>query len=227
MEKSEQKSKEGPVRKGPCDDIEGLRGLWTSRRNFKDQLDRLKSKLALPIVAENGNSECPFAEDLYAEKDEKAEEVKRFLDQISCYVPLLEKKIEEKIRHLNILTIDSKNINYEKAVEGYHEAEEMAKVHIEEAKREKRELLDLIERAKQLLKEAEEKKYPGKKPEKHLRFSSFPGAGPSEATPRASPGIQLGGGTPTSLSAPEPSPFGPRLISPGIDSLISLGPLSR
>ena len=163
-------------------------------------LGELQSKInILPKVDENGRSECPFAEDLYFEKEKAAKKVSEYLEKMHRYVGLVEQEIVRF--HNNIATIraDANSLFLIQAKENYKQAEESQIFHIKKTTDQKKDLLDLISRAEKMLQLARGEKWPGEKPEKRfcppamtggqagLGNSGFQGQTPVESFPSRSP----------------------------------------
>ena len=60
-------------------------------KRLDELLDAVK---ILPKVNQDGTSECPFAEDLYVQKDELAEKVEKEAKRIQPYLRLVEKETD-------------------------------------------------------------------------------------------------------------------------------------
>ena len=78
-----------------------------------DQLDSTMTKL--PYVDENGSSECPWAEDLYAQKEELEAELTFEVEKLRYYMPELEKRVSRCEKNLQRIEADSARLNTEQA----------------------------------------------------------------------------------------------------------------
>ena len=180
-------------------------------------LETLATKInVLPTVDEEGNSECPFAEDLYAAKEEAVTKVSEELNKASHYIGLLDQEVARLHGNLARISADASSLNSAEAKERYLYAKRSLEQHIEKNLKQREELMDLISKAEKLLGLARSKKFPGKEPRKKFHAPPALGAGPigSGAT-----GMQ---GKP-SLTPPSPRPS----FETEVDSLISLGPIGK
>ena len=194
-----------------------LERLDSSMQSLRSALDKLKSKTdVLPLVEKDGSSECPFAEDLYADKEEALENAEKCLQGARGYLPLLDREITRCSRNLSTISADKGNLHDENAKDQYQSALEAQKRIYQKKVESKKELLKLLQQAEQLLSKARAKNYPGKKPEKQFR----------------PPLPAWGGMTPVgTVSQPleyKPAPVSRPVLAPNeLNNLVSLGPLSR
>ncbi|MEW5902623.1 MAG: hypothetical protein AB1715_14245, partial [Acidobacteriota bacterium] len=61
---------------------ERLKNEWAG---ISSRVEELERAMALPDVDEDGSSECPFAESLYAKKEELEEQVARDVEKLKSY----------------------------------------------------------------------------------------------------------------------------------------------
>ena len=180
---------------------------------MKGLVEELFSKIrVLPKVDQEGNSECPFAEDLYAQKDESMEKVEKESQKLPRYLGLVEKEIARCSANLEQISADRSSLNLEEAKEKYNVAKRSQESQYNSAIQQRKALVDLISRTEQALAMARSKEFPGRKPQKSFRppAGRLGGWGTSGSTDQASKG-----------SSPRPS------LETEIDTLISLGPLGR
>ena len=180
-------------------------------------LDTLKTKVnVLPRVDDKGNSECPFAEDLYAERDEAEERVAEALQDASGYMELLDREIARLRGSFGRVQADANSLNSLRAKEEYQNAAQALEHHIGKNLERRKALSELIASAEKLLAFSRAKKWPVDKPQKSFR-----------------PGAVLGGDLTgvRSLGPQASKPIGSgssaTLRDSVLDSLISLGPLSK
>jgi hypothetical protein len=174
-------------------------------------LEELTSKVrALPKVDQEGNSECPFAEDLYAQKDECMEKVEQESQKLQPYLVLVEEEIARCRANLGRISSDASSLNLDEAKERYDAAKRSQESQYNNALRQRKALTDLVSRTKETLALAQSRAFPGRKPPK----SSRPPAGAFGGW----------GGTGSRNGASKVPPGRPSLKNE-IDSLISLGPL--
>ena len=84
-------------------DVE-LRDVGSFMRALKDKIQKVHETAArLPRVDSKGYSECPFAERLYAEKEELLQEFELSRNQIPDYLNLIDQEIARFQRNLNQL----------------------------------------------------------------------------------------------------------------------------
>lgn len=142
----------------------------------------LSKKLSvLPRVEKDGSSECPFAEDLYAAKEEAEEDLVCKLDMARRILPALQKLIERHRNNLEEIGAGASRIEY---VENLKEMDQ-ALNHQEHGlfceKRRLRQLLKHITEMKQLLAESRKKKWPCGQPKKREKFSPSLDVNPESA----------------------------------------------
>ena len=194
--------------------IEDLKSAMEITKRAMESLSQ-KTRV-LPKVDKNGFSECPFAEDLYAEQEKALAHAIACLNNLRGYTPLIEEKINQWRHNLHRLRADGLNIKGAEARQEYRGAMFGATHQYQTAVQEKKELLELISLAGNTIAEARTKKYPGKKPEKKNcpALSFFNG----DSSPYPAPTL-LG------VKGKAPSPDLTR--NKELTDLISLGPLSR
>jgi hypothetical protein len=180
-------------------------------------LETLAAKInVLPMIDEEGNSECPFAEDLYEAKEDAEQKVTEELDKASHYISLLGQEIARLRGNHARISADAGSLNSAEAKERYLYAKRGLEQHIEKNLKQRDELMDLISKAERLLGLARSKKFPVKVHRKKSHVPPARGAGTigSKATDMQE----------KSPPAP-PSPRPPTTTE--VDSLISLGPIGK
>jgi hypothetical protein len=177
-------------------------------------LDELETKFKiLPKVDQEGNSECPFAEDLYAEKEEFLEKVEKESRKIQGYLRLVEQEIARCRGNLGKIRSDARSLHLDEAKEKYDAAKRAQETQYKKAIQQRTALMDLTSRTAKVLALARSKTFPGRKPQKGFR----PPAG------------ALGGWRPNGSikEATDKPPASRPSFESEIDDLISLGPLGR
>ena len=210
-----------------------VKDLKSAMAALEGDLEHLRQKFkVLPKVEEDGSSECPFAEDLYAAKEEAVAKVTDRLQKMRGYLPLIEREISRCTKNRNTLNSDRQKLHDENAREQYQFALHAQQYQYQKAVDQKKALLELIRRAEQLLKHANAKQYQGKKPEKRFR-PPLAANGPLNSTAMVAPDS----GPPAGLDSPSPSVTLTQLTSPipppqsglprrELGNLLALGPLS-
>jgi len=182
--------------------------------HVKRLLEELWSKVKVcPKVDQEGNSECPFAEDLYAEKEEFTEKVEKESKKLQPYLRVVEQEIERCSNNLDQLSADSSSLNLDEAKERYAVAKRAQESQYNKALQQRKGLTDLISKTEKIVALARAKTFPGRKPQKSFRppAGALGGWGANGLTTEAT----------AKATASRPS------SNSEIDSLISLGPLGR
>ena len=190
---------------------EKTRGECVGRRaQLVSAIQELEQKQSqLPVVEEDGSSECPFAEELYAQKEEAEQKViERLEHQRTVCLPAIETALAWRKGQLDSVLADGARLLTAGPQDGYHQAEGEAERELATLRRAKQETLEVISRAEQALQRSMKKKFPGGPP----RGSYRPGLPPPP--PRSGAGVP-----PRGRAAPTAPP-------PGITDLINMGPVS-
>jgi len=194
-----------------------LEGIESFMRYMEGLLDTLKAKVdMLPKVDGDGNSECPFAESLYAERDELEERVNKALQDASGYMELLDREIARLRGNLRRVQSDGNSLTSAQARNEYGFAAQALKHHIEKSFERRKTLSELIALALKLLGLSSGKRWPLGKPQRGFR-------------PRAIPGGDFTGVSSLGHQSSKPLRFGSSaaLRDSALNSLISLGPLNK
>jgi len=196
----------------PEKDREALKGFMRGVSDTEKSMKELEKKMSyLPRIDSEGNSECPFAEDLYAQKEEAEKEVVRSVDWLKDCLPLLNREISRCQKNLNHIRNDAGRLATPEAKSQYVVAERMLMREYLEAVENRKRAEFLLEKAHVILKRARGRKYPGKIPQR--RSFSPESAPPSHRI--------------TSGTGPGPQPDsrqGPALGT-GLAGIFSIGPL--
>ena len=202
---------DGKIKRPKKHDNLTLRDVNSSERYMSKLLDTLETKTnVLPKVDEKGNSECPFAEDLYAQKEQAVEKVAEHIEKLRRLLGILEEELARLRANLARVQADARSLHLESAKERYLSAKQGLEHHIQKNLERRKELLELIAHAEEMLRLAQTKKWPLGRPEERMRF------------PVISSGPERGFRSGVASSAPASS--GPSLRRE-VDSLYSLGPL--
>jgi len=150
-----------------------LEDLNSYIKHVEDVLDELLSKATqLPKVDEHGNSECPFAEDLYAQKEEAVELVKKECKDLRPYLELVKEEVERCKKNLEQIRADENNLELYETKEQYDFAREAQQNELDRFIGFRNTLIDLLIRKDELLKMAgdERHKWPLGKPKRKDPF---------------------------------------------------------
>ena len=191
--------------------------------SFISTMENLLGKLSekteqLPKVDKTGYSECPFAEDLYAYKEESYEKVVEESKKSQPYLSLVEEEIGRCRKNIEHLRLDASSLNLEEAKSRYAGAEQSQKSQYNKAVNQKKRLIDVIKKTSELISTAKKKKWPLERP-KQQRYLD-PAAAHGDAINRGNAGAPRSQAT-TPSQATRPNFIGE------IDDLISMGPLGR
>lgn len=169
-----------------------------------DELDMAMT--CLPHVEESGGSECPFAEDLYAQKEELEGKVVCEVEKMHSCIAELEHQIQRYKGNLTRIQTDSGKLNLEETQECYSDAMDAQEKQIRQTEQDIDAVSVVLAKAEAVLKVSQKRNYPGGKPQ---RQNPFP---PSQQEP-------------SQPSVPLSQPIVPDISNDGVDGLISLGPL--
>jgi hypothetical protein len=148
-----------------------LKDIDSFMKNTEGLLEKLMKKTTeLPKVDKDGQSECPFAENLFAEKDEHVETAVRNLKEMRGYLAQMEKLIDRHRRNLDQIRADSGELQQTSLKENYAFAEVSQEFYYKRALQRRKMLHHLITWTERVLTLARAKKFPGKKPQKQFRL---------------------------------------------------------
>ena len=163
---------------------------------------------SLPYVNEDGESECSFAENLWAQKEELQEKVSGKLGVLSNHLMQLDAKRLSCIKELGKIQEDYEKLNIKETSDHYAEAVLRLTDDCRLFEEMKDAVTAVLVRARAVLKRSEGRKFPGRKPQQF----SFP-VGPSG---------------PSSAHSPSPgSSSKPGGLGNEVTGLMSLGPLGQ
>ena len=137
-----------------------LEGLYDFIDHMEALLDKLTSKAnQLPKVDEKGNSECPFAEELYANKEEALTEVAKESKKLEQYLDRVEQEIKRCRKNLDLIQLDRASLNLDEARKQYDAAEKTQQQELDKFIYLKKRLTDLKTRKNKLFKTAQDKRH--------------------------------------------------------------------
>jgi hypothetical protein len=190
-----------------------LNFLYEFIDHLKELLDDLNSKNnVLPKVDKMGRSDCPFAERLYADKEEALGKVVNELKKIKEFIERMDFEIKRCEKNLGLIRFDRDGLSLDEARKQYDAARERQKKEQNVFIYQKQRLNDLLTKGNKLLKTARDKRHtwPLGKPKKKDNFNP-------EAILDAVLESKSNGGR-------NRSPGGP-VFNKELNSLVNLGPL--
>jgi len=173
----------------------------------KEVSDLEAATSSLPYVNEDGESECPFAENSWAKKEELEEKVSGKVNVLAGYLMGFDAERLRRQKELDRLQEDYKKLNLQETSDHYAEAVLRQKEKIRSLQERKDAVTAVLVRARAVLKASKGRKFPGRKPQQQFSFPLDPsGTSPSDPL---SPG----------------SHSKPGGLSNEVTGLMSLGPL--
>jgi chromosome segregation ATPase len=149
----------------------------------KDISDLEAATSSAPYVNEAGESECPFAESLYAKKEELEEKVSGKVNVLSAYLMGFDAEKMRCQEELDRIQEDYKKLNLQETSDHYAEAVLRLTEKCRSLQESKDAVTAVLVRARAALKRSKGRKFPGRKPQQQF---SLP-AGPSDPSPSNSP----------------------------------------
>jgi hypothetical protein len=194
-----------------------LKDVSSFIRALKNKILNVHETVArLPKIDSKGHSECPFAERLYAEKEELLKDFKTTRNQIPGYMNLIDIEIARFNNNLNQLQSSTTAFNTPQATEEMKSARQGYEFHYNKYLEMKRELSELATQAARVITQAQAKQWPLGEPKKKANYSMAPmnTTGPVSSAP--SIGNRMSMPIDTGPSAPSE-----------VDHLLSLGPMKN
>ena len=188
-------------------DFQSLNSMLDDARRKIKELDEKMS--ILPKVEEDGSSECPFAKDLYAEK-EAAE--KKLSDQLSVLrhrASILESELERCRQNMDTIVSDGASLQTIPTQNQYQQAETIQAQEWRKIDDLHQQFLHMIQEVEKWLEKSQQKKFP-------IKSDDF-----------------LEPSHPTHFPNQDASPNGDSLsqrsdnVSPELDDLFSIGPIKE
>ncbi|HUT58674.1 MAG TPA: hypothetical protein VNA25_12585 [Phycisphaerae bacterium] len=150
-------------------DLADVKSCIQAARNRAAEL--LAAARSLPNVDDEGNSDCPFAEELYAKKEKLQREVEGLLKRLHECKADVEYLIDNCKRNLEVVSANEDMLNSDRPRDKFSEAEAALAVKYKAYVRLRERIEETIEIVDKALREAAGKRYPGKIPEE------WPGTG--------------------------------------------------
>ena len=132
----------------------------------------LRAASQLPKVDENGSSECPFAEELYAKKEEAQKKVQQCLPQLNIYRGWVGQEINRCKKNLVVISAHQDMLNRDRPRRYFSQAETKLAALYKKLLTLREKIDQMIKKIQEALREAAQKQYPGKIPQKD-RYSSL------------------------------------------------------
>ena len=154
--------------------------LTDTKKNTEAARDRagelLTAVRSLPNVDDEGNSECPFAEELYAKKEQIQQEVEGFLKRLHESKADVEYVIDNCKRNLEVVSANEDMLNSDRPRAKFSEAEAALAVKYKAYVRLRERIEETIKIVDEALRKAAGKRYPGNIPEERpgTEFSPQP-----------------------------------------------------
>lgn len=191
----------GSVKKGNHRGAELRHSLWI----ISQRLDQLKRAMSLPYVENDGSSECPDAETLYAEKEQLEAQVTADVEVLKGHRVELKKEIQRSEKNLQQLEADQGKLNRLEPSQCYAEAIKAQQQQLRRLIQDRDAVYIVLAEAEAVLKVSRTRKFPGRVPQKKFGFPST---------------------TPSSSQSPSSqSPTGG--LGNELNELLSLGPLEQ
>ena len=148
----------------------GLKSTDSEIETMVGLLKALSKKTGeLPRVDGKGQSECGWAEDLYAENDELIKKVTQKLKKLREHQSVVEKVINGHRQNLDQIRMDANALHLSKAKKQYSFAELSQEFLYKKALEKKKALNDVFSWAEKVLNLARKKRFPGGEPRKKFR----------------------------------------------------------
>ena len=138
--------------------------LWSVGNAAVSKLQNCLSML--PKVNEDGTSECPFAETLYAEKEEAEQTLRSTVNLVRSYVPVIEEALVAAQSDLGQIQDKIGGLSGEEVKEELKDAEREARRLVNEILKDQRWFSDLLSSIQHALGEARAKRFPARAPKK-------------------------------------------------------------
>ena len=120
----------------------------------------IEATKVLPRVDEEGSSECPFAKDLYAKKEEKREMVAQVLAQLPDNLNRVNNEIERCEANRSRIASDGQSLHGDAVRDHYDEADNTLTLERERLITLRRRIQQVIETAQKALATADSKRFP-------------------------------------------------------------------
>jgi len=149
------------------EDKEGLHNFNTALHDTAEAIKKLESKMSyLPMIDANGNSDCPFAEELYAQKEEAEQKVVREVDCLRHFLPLLDQQIARCRSNQSQVQSYAEKLAGPDVKNRYAAAKEILERQYIEATQDRKEALFVLDKAKLALERSRQRQWPGEAPQR-------------------------------------------------------------
>jgi len=191
-------------------DVPGGEQLKNELASDSALADRVESaNNNLPYVDDSQESECPFTEQLYAQKEKLEQELKSKVEVLKRYHKVLSSKVDRCREILQEIQVDSAKLKLQETSKHYSQALEAQQSQYDSAVDNRDAVSVVLKKAQAILNVSRSRKYPGKTLDEQFPF------------PAGMPG-------PLASAAQTPDPQSPAGgLSNEISGLISMGPLEQ
>ena len=165
----------------------------------------------LPRVDESGGSECPFAAELYAKKEELQQQLQSKVEWLRSQLGLVYREIDRCNDNSSAISAGHGRLHGDAATGRFEQAGEEVDSQRQRYVKLALQVMEVIERAEAAIREGMRKQYPGQLPQQ------VPGLPPPAAPQPLGPSVGPGPATPGPIAAPPP------LHSQELDDLFDLG----
>jgi hypothetical protein len=179
--------------------------LEETKAAVKELVEKVRS---LPRVEHDGSSQCPFAEELYAKKEETEKSVQGLMILLRQYLGVVLKKIERCRRNIQVIEASTTALNNDEPRREFSDAEAEQAAEYNRFVGNRDAILEVLEFVDEAMEEASAKKFPGRIPRQWPYM-------PEALTPL--PIITVDGESETHQSP----------LDRELSDLLSLGPLAR
>lgn len=181
----------------PLDLDKGLESFVAGTRSQAEEL--LRMTRSLPEVDKNGNSECPFARELYAKKEKAEQELIGRLATLHRYLSAVEQELARCKGNLVVISSRETMLNRDEAKRMYSDAEVAQAAEYKRYVEKRNRIQETLELVEQALAEERTRQFPGG------AGQEIPGMGPPPGVP----------------------PTGPASVGEELEHLLALGPVGR
>lgn len=172
-----------PTQKPTADDnpisrnIPRGQALTSYLSNVTKDVEQLERALqSLPRVDEKGSSDCPVAENLYAEKEELEAKLSSAAPALRAYLAGLQQECKRCQNNLNKIRAGAGQVSTSGVADALDSAAQAAEDAVYQATTDSNAVMLVLPRVEAALKVSRTKKYPGKEPRRQL-FPSVPKPG--------------------------------------------------
>ena len=131
----------------------------------------LRAARQLPEVDEDGYSECSFAEQLYAEKEEAQRDAAICFEKLGEYLEWVNDQINRCKKNYEVVSSHREQLNTDMAIERFSEAEVKLDAFYKKLTKLRGEIAEAMKKIDEALQGSIGKRFPGKIPQKRPSFS--------------------------------------------------------